>query len=462
MLATETYVARRLHLKEAMGSGLILFLGHDESPMNYLDNPYPFRQDSSFLYYFGIDSPGLAGVIDIGSDTVSLFGHDASLEEIVWIGPLPTLAELGARVGVTECHPFSKLEVVIDEGTEIGRSVHFLPPNRAETILKAEKLLKIPSSDVEQCVSQELIRAVIEQRLLKSDEEVAEIEKALEIAANLHILAMRMSRPGMKEQEVVGAIDGLVSSQGSELAFPIIFSKHGEVLHNHQHGNVLEEGDLVILDAGANSLTHYASDITRTFPIGVPFNDRQRQVYETVLRAEMDGIAAIEPETRFEDVHLLACKRLTEGLQEMDLMKGDVEESVAAGAHALFFPHGLGHMMGLDVHDMEGLSEDLVGYGDEAERNSQFGRSSLRLARALKPGFVVTVEPGLYFIPELIDQWREENRHAEFINYDQLESWKDFGGVRIEDDVLVTADGHRVLGEPIPKEVADVEKLSAT
>ena len=462
MLATETYIERRRHLMEAMGSGLILFLGHDESPMNYADNPYPFRQDSSFLYYFGIDSPGLAGLIDVDSDTASLFGDDASLEEIVWTGPQPTLAELGAQVGVADCQPLSKLEVVVGAGTDMGRSVHFLPPSRAEAILKTETLLKIPSSDVAQCVSRELIRAVVEQRLLKTDEEVTEIEKALAVAADMHVLAMRMSRPGMKEQEVVGAIDGLVSSHGSALAFPIIFSKHGEVLHNHKHGNTLETGDVVILDAGANSQTHYASDITRSFPIGAPFDDRQKQVYETVLRAQMDSIAAVEPETRFEDVHLLACKRLTEGLQEMGLMKGGVEESVTAGAHALFFPHGLGHMMGLDVHDMEGLSEDLVGYGDEAERSPQFGRRSLRLARALKPSFVVTIEPGLYFIPDLIDQWREENRHPDFIEYENLDSWKDFGGVRIEDDVLVTADGHRVLGEPIPKTVEDVEKLTTT
>ena len=461
MLAIETYIQRRLVLKEAIGSGLILILGHDESPMNYADNPYPFRQDSSFLYYFGIDLPGLAGLIDIEAETVSLFGDDATLDEIVWTGPQPTLSELGARVGVTECHSLDRLEVVVGEGSDRGRNVLFLPPSRAETILKLEKLLKIPSSDVEHCVSPEIVRAVVDQRLFKSYEEVAEIEKALEIAAEMHTLAMRMSRAGMKEQEVVGAIEGLVSSKGSALAFPIIFSKRGEVLHNHRHVNTLEEGDLVILDAGANSSTHYASDITRSFPVGVPFSDRQRQVYETVLRAQEDAIAAVEPETTFEDVHLLACRRLTEGLQEMGLMKGDVEWSVAAGAHALFFPHGLGHMMGLDVHDMEGLSEDLVGYGEEGKRNPQFGRSSLRLARALEPGFVVTVEPGLYFIPDLIDQWRREGRHAELINYDELEDWKGFGGVRIEDDILVTADGHRILGPPIPKAVAEVEKLSS-
>jgi Xaa-Pro aminopeptidase len=462
MLSTETYTQRRLQLKEAMGSGLILLLGHDESPMNYLDNPYPFRQDTSFLYYFGIDSPGLAGLIDVDGDTVALFGDDATLDEIVWTGPQPTLAELGARVGVAECHPLSKLEEIVGEGTDSGRIVHFLPPSRAEIILKTEKLLRIPSSDVAQCVSRELIRAVVEQRVVKSDEEIAEIEKALSIAADMHTLAMRMSRPGMREQEIVGAIDGLVSSQGSALAFPIIFSKHGEVLHNHKHVNTLEEGDLVILDAGANSLTHYASDITRTFPIGLPFNERQQQVYETVLEAQMDAIEAVAPETRFEDIHLLACRRLTEGLQKMGLMKGDVEASVEAGAHALFFPHGLGHMMGLDVHDMEGLSEDLVGYGDEAERNPQFGRRSLRLARALKPGFVVTIEPGLYFIPDLIDQWRGAGQHTDFIVYEKLEAWKDFGGVRIEDDVLVTEDGYRVLGEPIPKAIEDVEMLTTT
>jgi Xaa-Pro aminopeptidase len=462
MLSTETYTQRRLQLKEAMGSGLILFLGHDESPMNYLDNPYPFRQDTSFLYYFGIDSPGLAGLIDVDGDAVSLFGDDATLDEIVWTGPQRTLAEQGARVGVAECHPLSKLEEIVGEGTDSGRIVHFLPPSRAEIILKTEKLLRIPSSDVAQCASKELIRAVVEQRVVKSDEEIAEIEKALSIAADMHTLAMRMSRPGMKEQEIVGAIDGLVSSQGSALAFPIIFSKHGEVLHNHKHVNTLEEGDLVILDAGANSLTHYASDITRTFPIGLPFDDRQQQIYETVLEAQMDAIEAVAPETRFEDIHLLACRRLTEGLQKMGLMKGDVEASVEAGAHALFFPHGLGHMMGLDVHDMEGLSEDLVGYGDEGERNPQFGRRSLRLARALKPGFVVTIEPGLYFIPDLIDQWREAGQHSDFIAYENLDAWKDFGGVRIEDDVLVTEDGYRVLGEPIPKAIEDVEMLTTT
>jgi Xaa-Pro aminopeptidase len=462
MLSAETYTQRRLQLKEAMGSGLILFLGHDESPMNYLDNTYPFRQDTSFLYYFGIDSPGLAGLIDVDGDAVSLFGDDATLDEIVWTGPQPTLAEQGARVGVAECHPLSKLEEIVGEGTDSGRIVHFLPPSRAEIILKTEKLLRIPSSDVAQCASKELIRAVVEQRVVKSDEEIAEIEKALSIAADMHTLAMRMSRPGMKEQEIVGAIDGLVSSQGSALAFPIIFSKHGEVLHNHKHVNTLEEGDLVILDAGANSLTHYASDITRTFPIGLPFDDRQQQIYETVLEAQMDAIEAVAPETRFEDIHLLACRRLTEGLQKMGLMKGDVEASVEAGAHALFFPHGLGHMMGLDVHDMEGLSEDLVGYGDEGERNPQFGRRSLRLARALKPGFVVTIEPGLYFIPDLIDQWREAGQHSDFIAYENLDAWKDFGGVRIEDDVLVTEDGYRVLGEPIPKAIEDVEMLTTT
>ena len=462
MLSTETYTQRRLQLKAAMGSGLILFLGHDESPMNYSDNPYPFRQDTSFLYYFGIDSPGLAGLIDVDGDTVSLFGNDATLDEVVWTGPQPTLAELGARVGVAECHPLSKLDEIVGEGTDSGRVVHFLPPSRAEVILKTEKLLRIPSSDVAQCASKELIRAVVEQRLVKSDEEIVEIEKALSIAADMHTLAMRMSRPGMKEQEIVGAIDGLVSSQGSALAFPIIFSKHGEVLHNHKHVNTLEEGDLVILDAGANSLTHYASDITRTFPIGIPFDERQQQVYEAVLEAQMDAIEAVAPETRFEDIHLLACRRLTEGLQKMGLMKGDVEASVQAGAHALFFPHGLGHMMGLDVHDMEGLSEDLVGYGDETERNPQFGRRSLRLARALKPGFVVTIEPGLYFIPDLIDQWREAGQHSDFIVYENLDDWKDFGGVRIEDDVLVTEAGYRVLGEPIPKAIEDVEMLTTT
>ena len=435
MLTTATYVQRRDKLVESLDSGLVLFMGHDESPMNFTDNPYPFWQDSSFLYYLGLNEPGLAALIDVEENHCTLFGHDRTLDEIVWTGELPTLAERGVEVGVTDCRPTGELEESLSAALRGGRTIHCLPPYRDSTTVTIGRLLEVPSADVESIVSRELVRAVVAQRSIKSDEEIAEIELAVGLAQEIHTLAMRLARPGMKEQEVVGAIEGFLISKGSTVSFPVIFSVRGEVLHNHNHDNIMREGDLAILDAGAISGARYASDITRTFPVGQPFAPRQRDIYQVVLAAQEAAIAALRPGKPYEEVHMLAAHTMAAGLKDLGLLKGDVEAAVEQGAHALFFPHGLGHMMGLDVHDMESLGEDEVGYDDTVSRSTQFGRSYLRLAKSLQPGHVITVEPGIYFIPQLIDSWRQEGRLAEFIAFDKLDDWKDFGGVRIEDDV---------------------------
>lgn len=460
MLAKETYVQRRETLLASLESGLVLLLGHDESPMNFTDNPYPFWQDSSFLYYLGLDHPGLAGLFDVESGSCSLFGHEPTLDEIVWTGEIPTLQERGGDVGIDDCRPIGELADHLAAALQDGRTVHFLPPYRDSTTLKLARLVDIPSADVGKIASVELIKAVIAQRSIKTDEEVAEIELATDLAGEIHTLAMRLARPGIKEQEVVGAIEGLLLSKGSAVSFPVIFSVRGEVLHNHSHKNTMQKGDLAILDAGALSPAGYASDITRTFPIGQPFDRRQKDIYQIVLAAQAAAIEASVPGRAYEEIHILAARTLAAGLKDLGILRGDIDSAVEQGAHALFFPHGLGHMMGLDVHDMESLGEDEVGYDDTVSRSTQFGRSYLRLAKRLEPGHVITIEPGLYFIPQLIDSWAKEKRLEEYIQYDTLDEWKGFGGVRIEDDLLITTGGHRVMGKPIPKLVQDVEALS--
>jgi Xaa-Pro aminopeptidase len=459
MFATETYIQRRKKLLTTLESGLVLLLGHDESPMNFTDNPYPFWQDSSFLYFLGLTQPGLAALLDVDEGYCSLFGHDPTLDEIIWTGETPTLLERGADVGIEDCRPIEELADHIAGALRSGRTIHFLPPYRDSTTLKLARLLEIPSADVSKIASPELIKAVVAQRSIKSAEEIAEIEVATDLANEIHTLGMRLARPGMKEQEVVGAIEGLLLSKGSGVSFPVIFSVRGEVLHNHSHENIMQQGDLAILDAGALSPGGYASDVTRTFSIGEAFTPRQKDIYQLVLSAQTAAIEASVPGRPYEEIHLLAAQTLAAGLKDLGILKGDVEAAVEQGAHALFFPHGLGHMMGLDVHDMESLGEDEVGYDDTVSRSTQFGRSYLRLAKRLEPGHVITIEPGLYFIPQLIDSWAKERRLEGFIEYDALEDWKGFGGVRIEDDLLVTADGHRILGRPIPKSVAEVEAL---
>jgi Xaa-Pro aminopeptidase len=460
MFPREIYVGRRETLRNSVKSGLLLFLGNEESPMNYPANQYTFRQDSSFLYYWGIDAPGLAAIVDIDGGTETLFGDDPTVADIVWTGPQPLLRDKAASVGVSRALPMASLKEIVGDALGKGRTIHYLPPYRPENILKIESLLGIHPSYAKTYASVEFARAVVAQRSIKAAEEIAEIEEAIHITCEMQTYAMKAARAGMVEREIAGAMHGIALARGGDLAFPIIFSIHGETLHNHYHGNVMQNGNIVVNDCGAESKLHYAGDLTRTFPVSGKFTDRQRDLYRIVLDAQQKALAAIKPGVPHREIHLLAARTLASGLKELGLMKGDVSEAVAQGAHAMFFQCGLGHMMGLDVHDMEDLGEQYVGY-EGMQRSPQFGLCYLRLAKPLRPGFVITTEPGIYIIPELIDQWKAERKHEPFINYELLERYRDFGGVRIEDDVLVTETGYRLLGKPVPKTVEDVEAACA-
>jgi Xaa-Pro aminopeptidase len=461
MFDKKTYVQRREQLKKQVGSGLLLFLGNEDSPMNYPANTFNFRQDSSFLYFFGLDFPGLAAIIDIDNNQEVIFGYDFAVDDIVWMGPQEQLIEKASKVGVAHAEPTEKLLETIKAAIKNKRKVHFLPQYRHDNLIKIENLTGIHHSMVNDYASKDLVTAVIAQRVIKSDEEIKQIEMALDISFEMYALAMKITKPGMYEHEVSGAIEGLLMSKGSMISFPVIFTIRGEVLHGHSHANLMKEGDLIVMDSGAESPLHYASDMTRTYPVSGKFTPLQKDIYSIVLDANVTAIEMMKPGVLFRDVHLRAAQVIAEGMKQLGFMKGDTGDAVAAGAHALFFPHGLGHALGMDVHDMEGLGENYVGYTDEIKRSKQFGLAYLRFARALEPGHVMTIEPGIYFMPELIALWKSEKKHAEFINYDRAEQTIGFGGIRIEDDVLVTNSGHRILGKPIPKTVEDVEKHCA-
>ncbi len=457
MFDKKTYQQRRMKLSRQVKSGLLLFLSNGESPMNYPANTYHYRQDSTFLYFFGLNFPGLAAVIDIDEDRQTIFGNDVDMEDIIWMGPQPSLKSRCARVGIADTRPLAGLGEVLQQAIRQGRKVHFLPPYRGENALWLEKLLAIRAETVKNYASVEFVKAVVAQRALKNPDEIKEIEAALTVSAAMYREAMAMAQPGIYEREIAGWIEGIALAGGGQLAFPAIVTVHGETLHNHYHGNRLREGDLLLIDAGAETAGGYASDITRTVPVGGHFDPGQRSVYEAVLDMQLTAIAMIRPGVSYRSVHLKSAAVLVDRLKDIGLMKGATADAVAAGAHALFFPHGLGHMMGLDVHDMEDLGEVHVGYDDKTQRSQQFGLAYLRMAKKLEPGHVLTVEPGIYFIPALIDQWRSEKRHTAFIRYDKVEKFRNFGGMRIEDDILVTPRGCRVLGPPIPKATAEVE-----
>jgi len=461
MFEARVYRARRQALKQKLQSGVALFPGNKEAPINYPANTYYFRQDSSFLYFFGLDSPNLYGLIDIDEDKEIIFGDDLSLEDIIWMGHQPRLIERARKVGIREVKPLKELEPAIKNYLSTGRQIHYLPPYRQETILELASLLGKPPEEVKPGASKELIKATVALRSIKEEIEIKEIESALNITREMYLTAMKMAKPGKTEWELVGAMEGIALSYGCHMAFPTILTINGQILHNHDHSNRLIKGKLLVIDAGVESTEHYASDITRTIPVGWKFSQKQKEIYEIVLKAQEQAIQAIKPGVPYKEVHLQACRIIASGLKDLGLMKGNVDEAVEKGAHALFFPHGLGHMLGLDVHDMEGLGEDYVGYNESVKRSEQFGLGYLRLARTLEPGFVLTVEPGIYFIPPLIAQWKKEKKHAEFINYPRVMDYLDFGGIRIEDDVLVTRDGHKVLGRKIPKTVAEIEALRA-
>lgn len=458
MFKKEVYWQRRERLHGLVDGGILLFPGNNESAMNYKSNTYHYRQDSSFLYFFGISQPGLAGVCDLDSGEDILYGDDLTIDDIIWMGEHPEMKELAARIGLERTKSYSELSKDLQKAVAEGRKVHILPPYRGDQVLHLAELLNCTVGEVDGFVSEEFIKAVVALRNIKDEFEIAEIEKAVDVAHIMHTTAMKMGFPGNFERELAGAIEGIALSHGGPVSFPIILSMDGQTLHNHDHSQELVEGRLVVTDAGAETAMRYASDITRTFPVGGKFSEKQRSIYDIVLKANMEAIEHTRPGVRNLDLHLGAAKTIASGLKDLGILKGSVDDIVAAGAHALFFPHGLGHMMGLDVHDMENLGENYVGYDDTVKRSDQFGLAFLRMGRELKPGFVFTIEPGCYFIPALIALWKGEGRHKEFINYDKAETYIGLGGVRLEDDVLVTDNGYRLLGTPIPKTVAEVEE----
>lgn len=460
MFPVQTYIDRRARLQAQLSSGLLLFLGNDESPMNYAANTFHFRQDSTFLYFFGVDQPAWAAVIDLDEGRTVLFADDVTIDDIVWTGILPTVAALAAKGGVTETRPAVALDAVVKDAVARGRTVRYLPPYRPENKLKLFGLLGIHPGRQSDAASVDLVRAVVEMRVIKSPEEVAEIEKAVHTSVDMHLAGMRMVRAGMMESEVAARVTEIAIAAGGRLAFPVIATVHGETLHNHFHGNTLKPGDMFLLDAGAETAMHYAGDLTSTFPVDATFTPRQKEVYQVVLGAHLAAVGACRPGVRFRDVHGLSCRALAEGLKDLGLMKGDLDEAVAQGAHAMFFQCGTGHMLGLDVHDMEDLGEVWVGYEGQP-KSTQFGLKSLRLARPLQPGFVFTVEPGLYFIPELARRWKAEGKFADFIDYDTMEKYLGFGGIRIEENVLVTPEGCRILGKWRPHTIEEVEHVRA-
>lgn len=463
MFSKETYVNRRTELKKLVKKGVILLFGNNESPVNYPSNGYyPFRQDSSFLYYFGINRDGLVGIIDIDEDTETIVGNDIDIEDIVWFGSVDSVKELAASVGVSKTAPMKQLQVICNEALRQHKPVHFLPPYRFDTKLQIFDLLGIHPNQQKEAASLELINAVITMRSTKEQQEIDEIENACSIGYKMHTTAMRLTKPGLTEKYIGGQVDGVAHSYGAMVSFATIYTQHGEIMHGAPRWDELQDGRLVLCDAGAENRNNYCSDNTRTYPVNGKFTQRQLDIYSIVEACHDYVLNVAKPGVRYKDVHLAVCRLMAGKLKELGLMKGDVDEAVNAGAHAMFLPHGLGHMMGMDVHDMEGLGQIYVGFDEETRPSTQFGTNALRMGRRLEEGFVVTDEPGIYFIPDLIDDWRAKGLHTDFINYGVLETYKDFGGIRIEDDVLITADGCRFLGkERIPYHPKDVEEFMA-
>lgn len=460
MFSRDIYKARRQRLKEAAKEGILLFPGNGESSMNYKDNWYPFRQDSSFLYYTGINNvPNLFFLIDIDNDREILFGDDPTPEEMVWTGAVEPLALSAEKSGIAMVKSFKELATFLKEQKQKDGNVHYLPPYRAENTFLLSKLLDIPAHEVEKRKSEVFIKAVVKQRSVKSSEEIDELHKAVNITAEMHRYAIRNAIPGKTEKEVAGDLQAIAIGGGGNISFPIILTKNGQYLHNHASEAVIEEGDIILCDCGAETAMNYAGDMTRTFPAGKSFSPVQKEVYNIVLNAHNSAIEALTPGVNFKDIHLLACTKLTEGLKDLGLMKGDVREAVAAGAHTLFFQCGLGHLMGMDVHDMENLGEEYIGYNENVKKSTEFGLKSLRLGKALEPGYVLTVEPGIYFNAFLIDSWKSQGKYTDFVNYNEVEKFRNFGGIRIEEDLLITNSGSQLLGEPLAKTTAAIESL---
>ncbi len=461
MFEKSVYIERRQKLMNRMGSGLILLLGNGDSPRNFRDNAYSFRQDSSFLYYFGLNHSGFDGLLDCESGEVSLFADDLTIDDYVWTGVQPTVADLARTSGVDRAFTSDKLPALIDGALSAGRTIHTLPPYRAEHSLKLGRLFhRNPAVDSFEA-SRALIEAVADQRNHKEDREIEEIVKAVDVSVDMHCAAMRLCRPGITEAAIAAEVERTARAQGMESAFTVIATKNGQTLHNHYYGNTLAEGDLFLLDAGAETARGYAGDLSSTVPVGGRFTPRQREIYDLSLRAHDRAIELLAPGVSFVSVYYESARVIVEGLKDLGIMKGSVQSALEQGAHAMFFPCGLGHLMGLDVHDMENLGEEIVGYGGK-EKSAQFGLKSLRLGRELEPGFVLTIEPGIYFIPELMDLWSSRGLHREFIDYTELNKYRDFGGIRNEENFLITGNGAERLGKEKPKTAEDVEAITGS
>jgi len=450
MFEKHIYIKRRNALKEEMHSGIILLPGNTESPMNYNDNTFHFRQDSNFLYFFGLDCPLIAGVIDAESGEEILFGDESTMDDLIWTGKQKTLSEKAATVGIQKTFPLKNLYSFIQQAIAKKRKIHFTPPYRAENKIFLNELLSIPISQQGEKASVDLIKAIVSLRSIKDEEEIEELTEVAKTGYKMHIKAMEMAHPGEWEQNIAGTIEGISIAGGGLPSFAVILSQHGETLHNHSHLNFLESGKLMLVDAGAESAMHYASDNSRTTPVGGKFTQQQEEIYNIVLNANNKTREMAKPGVPYLSVHLAACEVIVSGLKDLGLMKGDVKEAVRQGAWALFMPHGIGHMMGLDVHDMEDLGQNYVGYDDEIRPIDKFGFSSIRMGRKLQKGFVVTDEPGIYFIPALAEKWRREKTNTDFINFSAFEKYSNFGGIRIEDDLLITDQGCKIIGERIP------------
>jgi len=447
----DLFLQRRKNLSAKIGKGLALFIGNNEVPMNYNANCYHFRQDSTFLYFFGLDLPGLVGIIDLETGQSTLFGDNRSVDDVIWMGDCSPLEELAESVGIDQVLPTERIASTLQEALQKRRKIHFLPFYQYQAQLSLQKWLGICVQVQKYYASEELIRAIVDLREIKSEEEISEIRRAVEVSAHCYKKIRDVLRPGLFEYQIVAECEYISTLNGCRFSFIPIVTRNGQILHNHYYGNRLEDGDMLLIDSGVETALGYASDITRTLPVSGTFSKEQRQIYDLVLKMQLSAIEMIRPGVSYRDVHLRAAQVLIEGLKEIGLMRGKSEDAVAAGAHALFFPHGLGHMLGLDVHDMENLGENYVGYDQTISRSEQFGLAYLRLAKKLQPGFVLTVEPGIYFIPALITQWKKQGLHQEFIDYERVQNYLHFGGIRIEDDILVTSNGYENLSAMIAK-----------
>ena len=463
MFKKETYIKRRSELKQLVGNGVVILFGNNEAPANYPANAYaPMRQDSSFLYYFGQHRDGLVGVIDIDNDTEMLLGDDIDVEDIVWMGFTPSVLDLATEVGISKTAPMAELKAICNEARRQQRAIHFLPPYRHDTKIQMMDLLGIHPSKQKEAASLQLIKAVVKMRSTKEPQEIEAIERACDVGYAMHTTAQLLIRPGVTERFIGGQVDGIARSLAQGVSFATIFTQHGEIMHGSPSDAKLEAGRLALCDSGCE-LDDYCSDNTRTMPVTGKFSQRQLEIYSIVEACHDYVLEVAKPGVKYADVHFAVCRLMTERLKELGLMKGNVDEAVAAGAHAMFLPHGLGHMMGMDVHDMEGLGQIYVGFNEETRPNlEQFGTNCLRMGRKLEEGFVVTDEPGIYFIPALIDDWKASGHCKEFLNFEKLETYKDFGGIRIEDDILITKDGCRFLGtKRIPYHPQELEAFMA-